>query len=79
LKTNIVKFEKPRYNQYRGLVKIKDKIMNDYFEFFQDAKGEWRWHKKNGGNHKIVASSGEGFSSRQAAVNNAKFSGYKGT
>ena len=53
-------------------------MANDKFEFYQDTKGEWRW-RKVAPNNKVVASSGEGFSSRQAAVNNAKFSGYQGS
>ena len=30
--------------------------------------GEWFWHAQNDGNHKIVATSGESFSSRDAAA-----------
>ena len=46
------------------------------WEFYQDTKKEWRWRAK-AKNGKTVANSGEGFASKQGAINNAKFSGYK--
>jgi uncharacterized protein YegP (UPF0339 family) len=46
------------------------------WEFYQDNKKEWRWRAKSA-NGKTVASSGEGFASKQNAIKNAKFSGYK--
>lgn len=53
--------------------------MSEYlkWEFYQDSKGEWRW-RSIASNGKIVAASSEGFSSKVNAINNAKFSGYKG-
>jgi len=48
------------------------------WEFYKDNNGEYRWRKK-AANGKIVGASSEGFSSRQAAVNNAKLNGYQGS
>jgi len=36
------------------------------FELFQDAAGEWRW-RLVASNGKIIADSGEGYSSKQGA------------
>lgn len=53
--------------------------MNDLkWEFYQDSSNEWRWRAISS-NGRIVAASSEGFSSKQNAINNARFSGYKGT
>lgn len=38
-----------------------------YFELYQDAKGEWRWRLK-AANHQIVATGGEGYSTKQSAM-----------
>lgn len=37
-----------------------------YFELFQDVKQEWRWRLK-AVNHQIVATSGEGYTTKQNA------------
>ena len=36
-------------------------------EFYEDARGEWRWRMK-AGNGRIVANGGEGFSSKSACM-----------
>ncbi len=51
---------------------------NSSWEFYKDEAGEWRW-RKTADNNKIVAASKEGFSSKQAAVSNAKLNGYQGS
>lgn len=37
-----------------------------YYEIYQDAKKEWRWRLKSA-NHQIVATGGEGYTSKQGA------------
>lgn len=37
---------------------------NDRLEVFEDAEGMWRWRRVDGGNGKIVATSGEGYVSQ---------------
>jgi len=51
---------------------------NNRFEFYQDSAKEWRW-RIIAGNNKVVGASSEGFSSRQAAVKNARMNGYQGS
>lgn len=53
-------------------------MANNKFEFYQDKAGEWRWRKR-AGNNRIIGASSEGFSSKQAAINNAKLNGYQGS
>lgn len=36
-----------------------------YFEIYKDARNEFRWRLK-AGNHQIIATGGEGYSSKQA-------------
>ncbi|MDH2999127.1 hypothetical protein A1D22_04520 [Pasteurellaceae bacterium LFhippo2] len=36
-----------------------------YFEMYKDARGEFRWRLKSG-NHQVIATGGEGYSSKQA-------------
>lgn len=36
-----------------------------YFEIYKDARGEFRWRLK-AGNHQVIATGGEGYSSKQA-------------
>lgn len=50
---------------------------NDRWEFYSDNAGEWRW-RHFAGNGKIIGASTEGFSSKQACINNAKLNGYEG-
>lgn len=51
---------------------------NISWELYKDEEGQWRW-RKTAANGKIVGASSEGFSSRQAAVNNAELNGYQGS
>ena len=44
-------------------------------EFYPDAKGKWRWRVISP-NGKIIASSGQGFASKQGAQRNALLSGF---
>lgn len=37
---------------------------NDYLELFVDDAGEHRWRRRDGANHQIVSTSGEGYVSR---------------
>lgn len=50
---------------------------NDKWEFYTDARGEWRW-RRIAPNGQIVGSSSEGYSSRANAVANAQRHGYTG-
>ncbi len=43
----------------------------DTVEFYREANGDWRWHRKDEGNHKILSDSGEGFTQYRHAYNNA--------
>jgi hypothetical protein len=43
----------------------------DKVEFYRDAKDEWRWHRKDEGNHSILSTSGEGFVQYRSAYDNA--------
>lgn len=38
-----------------------------YFEIYKDAKGEFRWRLK-AANHVIIATGGEGYSTKQACL-----------
>jgi uncharacterized protein YegP (UPF0339 family) len=38
------------------------------FELYQDAKGEYRWRLKSG-NGQIIATGGEGYTSKASALN----------
>jgi uncharacterized protein YegP (UPF0339 family) len=37
----------------------------DTVEIFADNLGEYRWRRKAAGNHEIIATSGEGYGSRE--------------
>ncbi len=50
---------------------------NRWFEFYQDNQNKWRW-KRWSPNNNIIGASSESFSSRAAAVNNARMNGYRG-
>jgi len=52
-------------------------MAQDHWEFYQDAKGEWRW-RHVAANGKIVGASAEGFKTRAACVANARMNGYTG-
>jgi uncharacterized protein YegP (UPF0339 family) len=43
-------------------------IPHPYFNLYKDARGEWRWNIK-ARNHKIIADSAEGYTSKQGAIN----------
>ena len=49
----------------------------DKWEFYQDSSNQWRW-RRIASNGRIVGSSSEGYSTRQACVENAKRNGYTG-
>lgn len=44
----------------------KDKV-----SFYRDAKGEFRWRRRDEGNHKITGAATEGYTTYRAAYNNA--------
>ena len=50
---------------------------NDRWEFYQDARAEWRW-RRIAPNGQIVGASSEGYSSKQACIENARRHGYTG-
>lgn len=39
----------------------------DYVEIFEGEDGDWYWHIKSGGNNKVIAGGGEGFTERNDA------------
>jgi uncharacterized protein YegP (UPF0339 family) len=49
----------------------------DKWEFYKDARGEWRW-RRVAPNGEIVGSSSEGYKNKQACVDNARRNGYTG-
>jgi len=51
---------------------------NDKWEFYKDTRNEWRW-RRTAPNGQIVGASTEGYSSREACVDNAKRHGYRGS
>jgi len=50
----------------------------DKWEFYQDAKKEWRW-RRTASNGRIVGASTEGYSSRANCLANAQRNGYQGS
>lgn len=50
----------------------------DTWEFYTDSAGKWRWRRK-APNGEIVGASSEGFSTREACVENARRNGYTGS
>lgn len=50
---------------------------DDKWEFYNDKRGEFRWRRR-ATNTEIVGSSSEGYSSAEAARDNAKRNGFKG-
>lgn len=53
-------------------------MANDKYEFYVDKAGQHRWRKISP-NSQIIGAASEGFSSKQAAINNAKLNGYQGS
>ncbi|MDD5358805.1 MAG: DUF1508 domain-containing protein [Sulfurovaceae bacterium] len=49
--------------------------MNDKWEFYKDAKGEWRWRRISP-NGNIVGASSQGYVNKSDCVDNAKRNGY---
>lgn len=43
----------------------------DTVEFYRDAQQEWRWTRKNAGNHEIVGASSEGYTTYRNCYDNA--------
>lgn len=52
-------------------------MTQDTWEFYTDNRGDWRW-RRVAANGRIVGASSQGFSSRQACVENARRNGYTG-
>lgn len=50
--------------------------MSDTWEFYQDAKDEWRW-RRTAPNGNIVGASTEGYSKKTDCVGNAARNGWK--
>ncbi|MGI9244933.1 MAG: DUF1508 domain-containing protein [Verrucomicrobiales bacterium] len=48
--------------------------MKDRWEFYKDAKNEWRW-RRIAGNNRIVGASSEGYKNRLDCVANASRNG----
>lgn len=47
-------------------------VSNDSVAIFQDLLGQWRWHRVDNDNGKIVAISGQGYSSESYAIEAAR-------
>ena len=52
-------------------------MADDKWEFYQDAKGEWRW-RRIAPNGRVVAASTEGYKNHADCVANARRNGYPG-
>jgi len=52
--------------------------MDDKWEFYKDAKKEWRW-RRTASNGNIVGASAEGYKNKSDCVANAKRNGYTGS
>lgn len=51
--------------------------MEDKWEIYKDAKGEWRW-RRTASNGRVVGAATEGYKNRLDCVANAKRHGYPG-
>ncbi|WP_461054175.1 YegP family protein [Spirosoma arcticum] len=51
--------------------------MQDKFEFYKDAQGQWRW-RRVAPNGRIVGASSQGYSNYSDCVDNARRNGYRG-
>lgn len=51
---------------------------NDVWEFYQDAREEWRWRRKSRSNGRIVGASTEGYVKKTDCIANARRNGYTG-
>jgi uncharacterized protein YegP (UPF0339 family) len=49
--------------------------MNDKWEFYQDAKGEWRW-RRIAPNGNIIGASSQGYANKSDCIGNAKRNGF---
>lgn len=47
----------------------------DKWEFYLDAKGDWRW-RRTAPNGRIVGASSQGYSNKRDCIANAKRNGY---
>lgn len=61
--------------QYNIPSKQEGIIMNDKWEFYKDAKGEWRWRRISP-NGNIIGASSQGYVNKSDCVDNAKRNGY---
>ena len=52
--------------------------VNDKWEFYKDASGDWRW-RRTAPNGEIVGASTEGYKNKADAIANAQRNGYTGT
>ena len=43
----------------------------DIVYIFKDASGQWRWHRRNAQNNKIVSASGEGYINKSHVIDMA--------
>jgi len=50
---------------------------NDKWEFYKDARGDWRW-RRVAPNGEIVGASTEGYENKQDCIDNAIRNGYPG-
>ncbi len=49
----------------------------DKWEFYKDARGEWRW-RRIAPNGRIVGASSEGYKNKHDCIENARRHGYQG-
>jgi uncharacterized protein YegP (UPF0339 family) len=57
--------------------KVSEMEEKDVFKFYQDAEGEWRWHRI-APNGEIVGATTEGYKNLYEAEENAKRNGWEG-
>lgn len=50
---------------------------NDKWQFYTDARNEWRW-RRVAANGRIVGASSEGYKNRTDCIANAQRNGYRG-
>jgi uncharacterized protein YegP (UPF0339 family) len=51
--------------------------VEDKWEFYKDAAGQWRW-RRTASNGNIVGASAGGYANKSDCVDNARRNGYKG-
>lgn len=63
--------------RFEELLIQKQKKVMDKWEFYQDAKKEWRW-RRVAPNGRIVGASSQGYVNKSDCIENARRNGYTG-